>query len=53
MLSLWTQEHLDKLRQVFPDCTPSEGDDMRSVDRQIGAQRVVRWVEAQITQEGD
>ncbi len=47
----WTKEHLHHLRQVFPDRMPGEGDDLRAIDRAIGAQRVVRWVEAQVGQE--
>lgn len=51
MLPIWDNKHLEELRRVFPDTTPGEGDDLRAIDRAIGAQRVVRWVEAQLTRE--
>lgn len=44
----WKREHLEALQKAFPDRTPDEGADCREIDRQVGAQRVVRWVAAQV-----
>lgn len=48
MIALWTQEHLDRLREVFPDRCPDPGTDHRVMDRLTGNIEVVRFVQREL-----
>jgi len=48
VIALWTQEHLDRLREVFPDRCPDPGTDLRVMDRLTGNIEVIRFVQREL-----